>query len=91
MPENTAEGRMQALMRVLFEEDPVGLNDEFNLDEYSPEVGTIAPRMDAAGSLEDTLTIVHEEFVIWFGNDDAGPRRRYRRIAERAWELWRDR
>ncbi|MCR2801320.1 hypothetical protein QNO21_08380 [Microbacterium sp. zg-Y818] len=82
----------QALERLLFEEDPLHICcDGVNIDEYRPEAQTIAARMDAAVSLEDTLTIVHEEFVIWFGHDTAGPRRRYRRIAERTWELWRDR
>ncbi|MCR2825346.1 hypothetical protein [Microbacterium sp. zg.Y909] len=80
------------LERLLFEEDPLRICDDgTNTDEYRPEAKTIASRMDAAGSLEDTLTIVHEEFVTWFGHDSAGPGGCYRRIAERTWELWQDR
>ncbi|MCR2812130.1 hypothetical protein NQ166_06215 [Microbacterium sp. zg.Y1090] len=90
MPVNTTDDRVQRLERLLFDEDPIGLDYEgTNPDEYHPEAVEIAPRMAAVRSYDDTLTLVHRVFIAMFGRDIAGPRRRYQRIAERVWELWR--
>jgi hypothetical protein len=54
------------LSKILFTEDPVGINFEENTDEYEPEVGTIIPRLGDCRSVDDVRRIVHEEFVKWF-------------------------
>jgi hypothetical protein len=77
-----------SVSRLLFREDPIGISfDNENVDEYEPEAGTILPRLRTCSSAEDTLRIVHEEFVRWFGADNAGPSERYRGIAAEIWQL----
>ena len=70
---------------ILFEEDPIGINYEFNTDEYEPETGSILPRIGSCRSAEELQRVVHEEFVRWFGAVTAGPFERYTRIAARIW------
>lgn len=73
---------------ILFRLDPIGINFDDNPNEYEPEAGTILPRMKACKSLDDALTVVHEEFVRWFDAGTAGPRERYEPIASEIWQLW---
>lgn len=78
--------------QILFRHDPIGIayvDDELvadNPDEYSPEVGTILPRLDTANSVDDITKIVHEEFMHWF--DDAGPKSTYGTLSVEIWEAW---
>ena len=76
-----------ATVALLFRYDPVGIIFECNNDEYSPEAGTILPRLSRCRSAEDVLPIVYEEFLHWFSNA-AGPRDRYVEISAELWELW---
>ena len=73
---------------ILFESDPIGINFETNTDEYEPEVGTILPRLITAKSSTDVRRIVHEEFVIWFGPETAGPETNYTAAAQKIWDAW---
>jgi hypothetical protein len=81
---------VDALERLLYRHDPIGVAFGGNPDEYSPEAGTIAPRLAGASSVEDVLRVVHEEFVRWFDEETAGRASRYREIAEETWALIRD-
>ncbi len=54
-------------------------------DEYAPEVRTIVPRLAAATCEADVATIVHEEFVRWFGPVSAGAREHYADVASSIW------
>jgi hypothetical protein len=78
------------LERLLYRHDPIGIAFGDNPDEYSPEAGTIAPRLAEAQSVEDVLRVVHEEFVRWFDDDTVGTPSRYQTIAEEIWALTRD-
>jgi hypothetical protein len=80
-----------AVSALLYRADPVGINFEVNLDEYAYETGTILPRLKTCNSAEDALRVIHEEFVRWFEADTAGPRERYRQIADEVWGLWQTR
>jgi hypothetical protein len=71
-----------ALEALLYRLDPIGIAFGDNPDEYSPEAGTIAPRLQDARSVDDIERVVHEEFVRWFDADTAGPSSAYREIAE---------
>ena len=51
---------------ILFKNDPMSINFETNTDEYSPEVGTILPRLKDAKSESDVHIIVIEECSKWF-------------------------
>ena len=73
---------------ILFEADPMGINFETNTDEYEPEAGTILGRLSQAGNAEDVTRIVHEQFVRWFGADDAGAPEQYHAIAMSIREAW---
>ena len=82
------ESAVQTLEALLFRDDPIGINLEINTDEYRAEAQTITLRRNEAGSVADVRRIVHEEFVRWFGVDDAGPAQRYQNIAEQLWADW---
>ena len=65
-------GDVEAL---LYRHDPIGIAFGDNPDEYSPEAGSIVPRLLDVTTVEDVQRIVHEEFVRWFDSDTAGRRR----------------
>ena len=75
---------------ILFEEDPIRINYETNTDEYEPEVGTILPRLRGCATAEDVRTVVHTEFVRWFGADIAGPAEKYTSAAKRIWDVFQE-
>jgi hypothetical protein len=82
-------GRLFAEMaEILFRLDPIRINRGVNPDEYEPEVGTIIPRLRSAMSQHEAHTIIHEEFVRWFGPNTAGPVERYDKVAEEVWSAW---
>ena len=76
---------------ICFRHDPMYINFEVNSNEYEPEVGTILPRLKACESVDDAVTVVHEEFQNWFGADSAGPREEYRALTEEIWRAWNQR
>lgn len=78
-----------ALSKLLFEADPIGLNVETNTDEYEHEVGTIIPRLKHAQSENDTRQIIHEEFCRWFDVKTAGTIEAYSDIASKVWAEWK--
>ena len=71
--------------QILFEEDPISINFKSNTDEYEPETGTILPRLRECRTVDDVRSIVHEEFVHWFGADTAGSAEKYASVAKRIW------
>ena len=77
----------QALEALLYRHDPVGIAFGDNRDEYSPEAGTILPKLPTAQSVDDVRRILHAEFVRWFDEETAGPVSRYQGIAEEVWAL----
>jgi len=85
---NRFKGLYHEVSVILFDEDPLSINFKTNTDEYEPEVGTILPRLRGCSSVEAVRAMVHEEFVAWFGADNAGTPERYRSIAEKIWEAY---
>jgi hypothetical protein len=80
-----------SLEALLFRHDPIGLDFGDNIDEYRAEAETICLRWVEAASEADLQRIMHEEFVVWFGADTAGPADRYAAAAEEAWRTFGDR
>lgn len=80
----------QSVSEILFRHDPIGINFETNDDEYEPEVDTILPRLKSCSSVEDVLTVIHEEFTNWFDEDMAGGKSRYEEIAKEVWNVWQN-
>ncbi len=82
--------------QILFKHDPmeIAFSDSAivaeNSDEYAPEVGTILPRLNKAGSVSDVTDIVYEEFQVWFGDEleMIGPKAAYQSIAADIWAAW---
>ena len=76
-----------AVARAIDDADPIGL---LGLgcpgDEYSPEIGTVVPRVSKASSASEVRQILHEEFLAWFGEGTAGPQDAYETPAARIWE-----
>jgi hypothetical protein len=79
-------GDVEAL---LYRHDPIGIAFGDNPDEYSPEAGSIVPRLRDVTGVDDVRRVVHEEFVHWFDADTAGPAAGYQAIAEGLWALLR--
>jgi hypothetical protein len=76
-----------AIQRAIDDADPIGLLEGgAPADEYSLEIGTIVPRAVKAQSVEQITTVIHEEFLHWFGDDTAGPREAYEAPARQIWE-----
>ena len=78
---------MARVERLLFDQDPIGINFEDNDDEYRSEAETITLRSAEASTETELLRIIHEEFVTWFGESVSGPITRYERVASEIWEL----
>ena len=76
---------------LLYRHDPIGIDLGDNPDEYHPEAETIVARLHRAESVDDVRTLVHEEFVHWFGDDTAGDPDRYDGVARELWAAWRGR
>jgi hypothetical protein len=72
---------------ILYRHDPMGINLEINIDEYTPEVGTILPRLGLAHSVEDARRVVREEFHHWFGQAQAS-KPAIEAAADEIWEAW---
>ena len=77
------------IAEILFKNDPIGINFASNADEYEPEAETILPRLETCYSVEDVLSVVHQEFCHWFTPEIAGPEERYQEVAEDIWRVWR--
>jgi hypothetical protein len=76
-----------AVERAITDADPLGLLEGgAPADEYSPEIGTIVPRVGNAQSVDEITAVLHEEFVRWFGNGTAGPRQAYEAPARQIWQ-----
>jgi hypothetical protein len=73
---------------ILFDVDPIGINFEDNADEYAAEVGTILPRLETCLTAESVRSVVHEQFIRWFGPDVAGEEAKYHEAADRIWQSW---
>lgn len=74
---------------LLFRHDPVGINYDFNVDEYDVEAASILDRLPSCGSAGAAQLVVHEEFVRWFGPQIAGPSENYATVSHVLWNLWR--
>jgi hypothetical protein len=72
---------LEEISAILFRYDPIEINFEDNTDEYEAEAGTILPRLRADMTADEATSIVHEEFVRWFSDLDAGPEGKYCSIA----------
>ncbi|HFB65967.1 MAG TPA: hypothetical protein ENJ60_10560 [Aeromonadales bacterium] len=75
---------------ILFKHDLMGINYEYNTDEYEPEVDTIIPRLKEAKNIEDVTIIVYEEFLRWFGIELMGKKNneKYKSVATEIWKAW---
>jgi hypothetical protein len=81
------ETLVAAVERAINDADPIGLIEGgAPADEYSPEIGTIVPRLVNAQNVDDVTAVLHEEFLRWFGDDTAGPRQAYEPPARQIWQ-----
>ena len=75
-----------AVERAMNEADPIGLLEGgAPAEEYGPEIGTIVPRIARLERPDDVATVLHEEFVRWFGEGTAGPRESVQSPARQIW------
>jgi hypothetical protein len=86
LPDACYQRLVAAVERAINEADPIrllGLGAP--ADEYSPEIGTIVPRLAGVQDTSDVTNVLHEEFVRWFDQRIAGPRDAYEASARRIW------
>ena len=84
--ETRYQALVEAVERAINDADPIGLLEGgAPADEYSPEIGTIVPRVVNAQSVDEVTAVLHEEFLRWFGDDTAGPRQGYEVPARQIW------
>ncbi len=81
---------VEKVEKILFEEDPYGLNFGDNVDEYEPEASTILPRLRNCRSASDTRIVIHKAFCYWGNVSYAGPIEKYTHASERIWQIWKD-
>jgi hypothetical protein len=75
-----------AVERAINDADPIGLLEGgAPADEYSSEIGTIVPRVVNVQSADEIISVLHEEFLRWFGKETAGPRHAYEAPARHIW------
>jgi len=68
--------------------DPIGLlAGGAPSDEYSPEIGTLLPRLRRANSEAHLRQILHAQFVEWFDADTAGTESEYAALAADLWGI----
>lgn len=88
-----------SMVELFFHLDPMGIafddeDSEFgpNYDEYSPEVGTILPRLKETRSEADVFAVIREEFSKWFGPLSVSEFDRpvYAELARETWKLWNE-
>jgi hypothetical protein len=73
--------------RAINDADPVSLLEiGCPEDEYSPEVGTIVPRVAKAARPAEVRTILYEEFERWFGESGIRQAEEFDVLAEKIWE-----
>ena len=73
---------------LMFKHDPMTFNTVINYDEYDLEAGTVISRLETATNQDDVATILHEEFIAWFGEGIAGDRESYIALAQDIWQAW---
>ena len=78
----------EAVSAILFRHDPIGLDNEDNIDEYDPEVSAILPLLKRCHSVSDVQAVVHREFINLFDAQLAGPSERFADAAREIWQLW---
>ena len=79
-------GRLyETVSEILFRHDPAEINFVHNTDEYGPEAQTILPRLRMCHSVNDVITVVHEELLRWFDRETAEPKERHKEIAQEIW------
>ncbi len=73
---------------ILFENDPIGLNFETNVDEYEPEARRIMPLIKEARDVNHLSELVRDVFVQMFEGVDVDRKEGiYTQIATKIWEL----
>ena len=80
------------LRRIMNKYDPIGIyvNDKTNIDEYDPEIKEIVMRFRGVKDKSEFLNDVHSVFIEMFDKKIAGPKNRYKDLAEDLYLLLRD-
>jgi hypothetical protein len=88
--ELTAASRdlVATVTRLLFGDDPLGINAASNTDEYTAEAEVIVIGLPRAANVGEVVDLAHQTFVQWFSAEDAGPREHYERVAGDIWQAW---
>lgn len=84
----TQRDLVDAVSRILFRDDPVGINFETNTDEYDAEAETIVIGLPSTRGAEDVTALTYEAFVQWFDAPTAGSVERFAAVALEIWNLW---
>jgi hypothetical protein len=67
--------------KLFHQHDPIGLKP-CPEDEYEPERASVCRRLAKCNGLKQVESMVHKEFVHWFGGRLAGPPERYSKLSQ---------
>ena len=79
---------LEIISLAMFQHDLIDINYGSNTDEYDSEAGTVIPRLPECHSETDVAKVLNEEYVRWFGVEDAGNLEAYQTLAKEIWQLW---
>ena len=72
---------MRKSRKLFYAHDPIGLKP-CPEDEYEPERASVCRRLPKCNGIKSVETMVHKEFVHWFGGRLAGPPERYTKLSQ---------
>ncbi|MCB1214248.1 MAG: hypothetical protein KDK66_02105 [Deltaproteobacteria bacterium] len=75
----------EKIRNLFLSEDPIGIYfpEDHNEDEYDLEINVILPRLSECKTVVEIQEVLWEVFVKFFGEDVAGSKERYARLAEK--------
>lgn len=82
---------LNKIRKILNKHDPMGLiRMGAPEDEYNPEVEEIMDVARKSHDVDEFIDYVHEIFINWFTETDAGPRDRYISLSKDLYELFKE-
>jgi len=78
-----------AVTAAMLRQDPIGIYCGKNASECEA-AATVIPRLNKCSSEADVATVLHQEFIRWFGWKPAGERAQYADLASEIWKLWKE-
>ena len=82
----------QKLREIFNKHDPIGIyeNDKINVDEYDPEISGLIIRFKRSKNEDEFLVKIHALFIKMFSDDIAGPKQKYKKLAQEIYSFLKE-